>query len=518
MMKLSLRRVSSRLWIRLFAFNTLLVFVPVLGMLFLGSFEKQLLRAQERTMVQEGRLLAAALSAEERLSAEAARGIMRRLGGRHETRLRVLGPEGALLADSAKFGPRREAPAQQQGASETQNWLYRLGSYPFRLFHQLRTPAPPPDQDQYDSSGAFQGPELKAALAGRYGATTRISPGNPPTVRLYSAIPILREGRVEGVVLVSQSTYRIFQILYGIRLGVFRVFLASLGVALLISILVAMTIARPISRLKSRAEELLDRRGRLRGSFRAGRRKDEIGDLQRALAELTGRLERGAQSMESFASDISHEFKNPLASIRAATELALESDEIEQRARLLQMIQAEISRLERLLSSLREMSRLDLALEDEELEILVLEDLLTGLVEAFRIRSAREGPAILLAVAEEGLRVRVSADRLTQALEKILDNAISFSPPGGRVQLRVFSKGEEALIQIEDEGPGIPEENVDRVFDRFFTSRREGEDGHHGLGLALSRSIIDAFGGKIRAIYREGEGALIEIRLPLVGG
>lgn len=515
---MGLRRVFSRLWIRLFAFNALLVFVPVLGMLFLGSFESQLLRAQERTMVQEGRLLAAALSAGDALSADAARTIMKRLGGRHETRLRVIGLNGTLLADSVAFGPRREDSAAKPSPSQKQTWLYRVGSFPFRLFHRLREPAMPEGRDRYDSEGILQGPEIQAALEGRYGATTRVSSGSPPTVRLYSAIPILREDRVEGVVLVSQSTYRIFQILYGIRLGVFRVFLASLAVALLISVLVAMTIARPISRLKNRAEELLDRRGRLRGSFLPGNRRDEIGDLQGALAELTGRLERGAQSMESFAADLSHEFKNPLASIRAATEVALESDDAGERARLLELIQREISRLERLLSSLREISRLDLALETEDDEVLDLGQLLTELVESFRIRAGQADPTILLTVAGGGLKVRLSADRLTQALEKILDNAISFSPMGGKVHVRVFSEGENAVLQIEDEGPGIAEDKLEKVFDRFYTSRRDGEEGHHGLGLALSRSIIEASGGKLRALQKDSAGALIEMSLPLVDG
>jgi hypothetical protein len=172
-----LRRVLSRLWIRLLAFNVLLVFVPVAGALFLGTYENQLLTAQERTMVQEGRLLAAALASSGALNAESARGILQELGQRHETRLRVVDRDRRLLADSARLGPRRE-PGQRATsppAAGRETFLYRLGSFPFRLARKFRAPAEPEPGDFYDSDERMQGPEIGAALAGRYGAMTRVS-------------------------------------------------------------------------------------------------------------------------------------------------------------------------------------------------------------------------------------------------------------------------------------------------------------------------------------------------------
>ncbi len=189
------------------------------------------------------------------------------------------------------------------------------------------------------------------------------------------------DGTVQGVVLVSQSTSRVMNALYSVRLDVARVVLVSLAVAALLSLLMGLTIARPLARLRRRADETLDRRGRLRRGFDPSKRRDEIGELERALAELTHRLEAHLQATRSLASDLSHEFKNPLAAIRAATEVALDEEDSHQRCRLLETIQTDVSRLERLLSGAREISRIDAALEEEDQEDLPLGELVEGAVE-----------------------------------------------------------------------------------------------------------------------------------------
>ncbi|NOZ96073.1 MAG: histidine kinase [Acidobacteria bacterium] len=516
---MEIRRALSRLWIRLLAFNVLLIFVPVAGALFLGTYERQLLDAQERTMVQEGRLLAAALAARGPLNAGDARTILRELGQRHETRLRIVGREGQLLADSARLGPRREPgghPAPHPGPP-AESFLYRLGSLPFRLLHKLRAPTPPQPGDLYDRNDRLMGPELRAALAGRYGATTRVSAGASPKVTLYSAIPIRGVDGIDGAVLVSQSTYRIRRTLYAVRLGIFKVFLASLLAALILSALVATTIARPLSRLRRRAEDLVDRRGRLRGTFRPARRLDEIGDLQRALALLTERLDHHIRLTESFSADVSHEFKNPLASIRSATELALSSDDPRERRHLLELTQREVSRMERLLSGVREISRVDAGMENEERTTVILDSLLAAVVEAFRLRYPPGRPAFLLALAQENIRVHASPDRLTQVLENLLDNAAGFSPPGGTVTVSLAADAGHAVLSVADQGPGIPREHLDRVFSRFFTLRENGPAEHTGLGLSIAKAIVEAYGGSITARNRDAGGTVFEVRLPRGG-
>ncbi len=236
---------------------------------------------------------------------------------------------------------------------------------------------------------------------------------------LHIAIPVRIEGTVEGAVLVSQSTGRILQALDAVRLDVFKVFLLSLGAAVVLSLVAATTIARPLAGLRRRAGDILDRRGRLRGGFVPSTRRDEIGDLERALAELTLQLEQHLRSTEAFAADVSHEFKNPLASIRTATDMALEDVTPGERRRFLQMIQKDVARMERLLSEAREISRIDALLDDEERTLIRLDELVPALVESFRLRLGSAGPTFDVHISDGGVTVFASADRLTQALENL---------------------------------------------------------------------------------------------------
>ncbi len=521
----NLRRLS-RISFRLFAFNVLLVFLPVGGVLILDTYERHLLEAQERTMAQEGRLLAAALEAQNRLDGESARRILVQLGQRHLARLRVVESKGRVVADSALLGPRRESaePVDTAAPGATdKGLLYRIGSLPFRL---LRGASDVPEaavelevtaEDGEDGRNLGERPEVRSALDGRYGAATRISPDARRSVTLHIAIPVRLDGVVEGAVLVSQSTGRILQALDAVRLDVFKIFLLSLGAAVVLSLLSAMTIARPLTRLRRRAEAILDRRGRLRGSFTPSGRLDEIGDLERALAELTRQLELHLRSTEAFAADVSHEFKNPLASIRIATDLALEVDEPGQRRRFLRMIEKDVARMERLLTEAREISRIDADLDEEESTPVVLDELLPALIEGFRLRLGGAGPELVLSLADADIVISASADRLTQVFENLIDNAVSFSPPGGRVTVGLRRDGRSAEVMVADEGPGIPEEHHERIFSRFFSYRPDGSaaDNHTGLGLALVRAIVEAYGGSVTAVRHSGTGTKMIVRLPL---
>jgi two-component system sensor histidine kinase ChvG len=514
-------RLPSRISLRLLAFNVLLVFLPVGGVLFFDTYESHLLSAQERTMAQEGRLLAAAIEARERVDGEDARRILIQLDQRQLARLRVINAAGEVIADSALLGPRRESEgsvtdtATPQTATE-RSLLYRIGSLPFRLLRGTREdPSTPEDQDF--GSDLLARPEIQSALEGRYGAATRISVGRRRSVTLHIAIPVRIEGAVDGAVLVSQSTGRILQALDAVRLDVFKVFLLSLGAAVALSLIAATTIARPLTRLRRRAGDILDRRGRLRGGFTASSRRDEIGDLERALAELTRQLEQHLSSTEAFAADVSHEFKNPLASIRTATDMALEDVEPGERRCFLTMIQNDVARMERLLSEAREISRIDARLDDEEPTSVVLDQLLTALVDSFRLRYGETGFQFDLALADARVVVFASADRLTQVFENLVDNAVSFSPPEGRVTVSMRASGGTAEVTIADEGPGIPAEHRDRIFSRFFSYRPGDEDdsGHTGLGLALVRSIVESYGGSVSADPRSGGGTKMIVTLPL---
>lgn len=514
-----LSRALSRLPVRLLAFNVLLVALPVAGVLFFDTYEQQLLQAQERTMVQEGRLLAAAVEAGGHIEAAPVRAILVQLEQRHEARLRVVDGDGMLLADSAALGPRRPADAEPPPAEgPRRGWLYRMGSLPFRLLRGSGESSEAAGEavDVYEGSTFLDGPEIQRALSGRYGAVTRRLGGDRPVVVFYTAIPIRLDDRVAGAVLVSQSTARVLRSLDVVRVAVFEIFLVTLAVAVVLSFVVATTIARPLARLRRQAEAVVDRRGRLRGGFAATDRRDEIGDLERALAELSRRLEVHLAHAESLASDLAHEFKNPLASIRTAAELAADTEEPDERTRLVGLVQREVARLERLISEAREVSLLDAALEHETRQHIDLEVLVEGVVEGFRLRLDGR-PSLVLAVADHSPMVSADPDRLIQVLENLLDNATSFSPPDGTVTVALHADQGEAVVSVSDQGPGIPPEHLERVFDRFFSYRPNGnaDRSHSGLGLAIVRTIVEGYGGSVKATARPSGGAELVLRLPI---
>lgn len=488
-----IRRWLSAIAVRLLLFNVLLVFLPVAGLLSLRSLERQLLDVQERAMVQQGRLVAAALSAEPQLDAERTRSLIRRLGGRSEARIRIVGSDATVIADSAKIhrAPIDTEAQQYEDPVSRKKLLYRIGVGLWRIFDSIRGRDTPSKTESYVDPTPQA--VVKKALSGRYTASLRASLGQR-SLTLYSALPIRANGNgdVIGAVLVSQSTSRILRALWRVRLDTINVFAVSVAAAVVLTLLMAATIVRPLIRLRNEADELLDRRGRLRRTFRGSRRKDEIGDLTRALEQLTARLERHLAFVESFSADVSHEFKNPLASIRSAAELLADNKDEEQR-QLAATIEKEVARLTRLLNAAREVSKVDAAVDTEE--------------------TTRIDLAALLSCTAPPVFVEASEDRLVQVFRNIIDNAQSFSPEHVHVSIR--AEDGHAIVEVDDEGPGIPPEHLDRIFDRFFTFRDKDRNMHDGLGLAIARAVIEGYGGTIRASNLTPRGARIQVRLPL---
>jgi two-component system sensor histidine kinase ChvG len=508
----------SRISFRLLAFNVLLVILPWAGFLFLDTYEKQLLAAQEESMVQQGRLLSAALAEQGPLDQAKVTAILTRLRGRTVARLRVVDREGRLLADSSVLpgGDDKDAAAadktrlagaadgQAGEAGEPGDWLYGLFTGIARAFRDL-TGMPKPDlasADYYSKDKPLMGPEIKAALEGRYGATARYSIGEQrQSIIIYSAIPIRAAGRVVGVILVSQSTYRLLLDLYEVRMGTLKVFLFCIVLAVVLSLFLSSTIGRPLRRLRNEAEAVLDKRGRLLRPFRP-----------------TKRLDEHIQFIESFAADLSHEFKNPLAAIRSAAEIALEAGEKKERSKFLDMAIRDVARMERLLTGAREITRLDVGLAKEPREEVKLAPLIEHIVAGASLRE--KSLDFRFAPPEKPVSVSGREERLAQVLENVLDNACGFSPERGRIDIILSAADGHAVITVADQGPGIPEEHRDKIFSRFFTFRPgPGNNSlHTGLGLSIVKVIVQGYDGTVTARNGDGGGAFFEIRLPLFAG
>jgi two-component system sensor histidine kinase ChvG len=411
--------------------------------------------------------------------------------------------------------------ARVEGAdAEGEPLLYRLFSTPTRLWRRFFSPPTPgfPSADFYASAGnRLLGSEILEALGGKYGSATRVSSGGQVSVTLYSAVPVYSGAKVVGAVLVSQSTYRILRDLYAIRLDIAKVFLGSLVAAAALSMLLALTIVGPLKRLGSAASSALSSSGSL--SFPESRRSDEIGDLQRSLRSLFFRLDERIRQTERFAADAAHEFRNPLAAIRSAAELAEDASDEADRSRFHRSIVDDAERLRAITDGLRRLSLVEGA-SDPSARVPVDASLAAGAacVRA-RSRCALEGRGSAirfeaeLGRAEPSLKVDPAA--LDIILDNLTENASSFAKSLVRLSIVAEDPNRRMAILVEDDGPGIPKEHLERIFDRFFTWRPREERGRHtGLGLSLALALAHSEGGEIRAENRAEGGARFTLFLP----
>ena len=505
-------RSFTRLGIRLLAFNVVLLFLPMAGVLLLGQYEERLETAEVRDLTHRSRLVAAAIAREGTLDANAFEDVIRR-AKIDDLRMRLVDSRGRVVGDSHEI----VTPAPQRPPrTDRRNILYRVGAFLFRpLARYVRPPEPALEVDFFANATRLSGPEIALALRGQETFEKKITAGQQRSVTLYRMTPVVVGGWTVGAVVASKSTFTILQDLYVVRLRVMRIFIASLAVAILVSVFFSATIVGPLRQLRLDAHAVLDRRGSVHDiDFKGSDRRDEIGELSRALERIMRRLDAHVGLVEQFASDVVHELKNPLASIRNANEMLSEVRDAADRRRFVGVIEQEVARMERLLSGVREISVIDGQLVRETPERVDLGELLSRIVEGFRLR---EGQRIRfdLQLADAPLYVEATEDRLIQVFENLLDNAASFSPPGGTVTVAAAPEEGDVIVRVADQGPGIPEAHLGRIFDRFFTHRAESRSGHTGLGLAIVKAIVDAYGGSISAANGE-RGAEFRVRLARV--
>ena len=527
-MKNRFRKIS----VKLMLFNILLLSLPMASLLYLDTYEGQLLRAHENSMIQQGRILSAALTGRE-LEAEAQR-IVDNLNRRVDSRIRVADASGRLVADTSlsedpdkipdsaasglSYRKIYGEPDGEEDVAAQDRLLYRVAVYPINTIRKLLFP-PAPDLGRgefYSGKSVLDGEEVRAALEGRYGAVTRLSSGGQRSINLYSAIPVYSssdETEVAGVVLVSRSTYQILSYLYELRLDIIRIFLIFLLLSAVLSFALAMNITVPVVRLKNEAGEILDQSGNFRSHFTGFRRGDEIGELSRSLTRLSSDLENKMNFIDKFTADMLHELKNPLATIKAAAEMAVRSPG--NQGMLLENILDEEKRMERLLSELREIGNLENLYETEKKETVELSDLLPVILSRY---PHKDYPGIVPEFRDftEGFcPVVINVDRLVQAVVNPVDNSLSFSPEGGEVAVSLYADGEVCRIVIDDQGPGIDDGSSEMIFERFYSDRPEVSGKQHsGLGLSIVQTIVNSCGGSCRFENRSPGGRFI-IELPL---
>lgn len=352
--------------------------------------------------------------------------------------------------------------------------------------------------------------DVRSTLKGRYGARATLrDPNDPFSTALYIAAPIYRNGKVDGVLTVVEPTASIDAFLQLARPAFVRAALLTVGAVALLSLLLSYLLTRPIDRLARYADGI--RLGKRPPFPKLGR--TEIADLGLALRRMQEALE-GRQYAEEYVQTLTHELKSPLSAIRGAAELLQEEMPRQQQARFIANIRTEAERIARIVDRMLELARLENRREKPEMEPVELDAM---------VRTVAESHEPLLTA--KNLRMEIAApDRLTvhgntfllhQALENLVQNAIEFSPRGGTVRVEVTPENDRVTVAITDQGPGIPDYALDRIFDRFYSlGRPDTGKKSTGLGLNLVREVAKSHGGAIRVVNRPEGGALAELTLP----
>lgn len=503
-------RFFSPITLRILAVNMIALGILVVGILYLGEYRRGLILSDITSLETQGEMFAAALGegasiqqgeAEKALVFSAARQMVRRLVQKG-TRARLFALDGSLMADSgetirpAEIEPVRDESLVEKSLRHAQEFSSRIifGEQDLPLYRE-----PPFQRAQHF-------PEAISALEGDYAG--RIRQHENGGLIISVAVPVTREDQVLGALLLSKGSDDIERALFEVRVHIFKMFLISLSVTVFLSLYFAGTIARPLRILARAAHKMrtgMDQRVEI-PNF--SKRNDEIGDLSQAMREMTDALWQRMDAIEHFAADVAHELKNPLTSLRSAVETASRIENPDAQRRLMDIIQHDVSRLDRLISDISEASRVDAELSRARAEKIDLSALLTTLVSLRQpAQEAPHGPSPRLTLSMETqspVIIDGIESRLVQVFQNLIDNAMTFSPENATVVIRLLLDKDDIVIQVEDEGPGIPPGSEDKIFKRFYTERPESEGfgNHSGLGLAISKQIVEAHGAEIKVENR----------------
>jgi two-component system, OmpR family, sensor histidine kinase ChvG len=427
--------------------------------------------------------------------------LLRRLITPTNTRARIYDRDGTLIIDSRNLYGRGDVlrfdlpppTAERPGIVE-------------RTFITIRKWLSRGDLPPYREIGPENGrsyAEVVQALDGEKASVVRIN--DRGEVIVLVAVPIQRLRTVRGALLLSTQGGDLDQIVEAQRLAILKVFLVAAAIMSVLSMLLAGTIAGPVRRLADSADRV---RRRVRGRVEIPdftQRRDEIGDLSGNLREMTSALYSRIEAIESFAADVAHELKNPLTSLRSAVETLPLAKTESSRSRLLGVLKHDVQRLDRLISDISDASRLDAELQRQEAAPVDLQKLLVAVVAV--ANEVKHEDAVTVTLAFEGspriFKVQGHDSRLSQVINNLIDNARSFSPPGGAVRVTCRRSGREILITVDDDGPGIRPDAIEKIFERFYTDRPQQNFGQNsGLGLSISKQIVEAHDGRLSAQNR----------------
>jgi two-component system, OmpR family, sensor histidine kinase ChvG len=524
----------SSLGRRIMAINLFSVIFLAGSLLYLDQFQSGLIEAKFQSLTTNGRMIAGALgeAALQEVSLDGQiqyltldslpiKRVLRRLSIVTNTPALLFDREGKLIADSRRLisagrnivydelpPPEVKSPVRLFFEELYDTWeKFFPTKYDFPLYPT--TPIP--------TSKDFE--EIGTAINGETDSMTRQT--REGELILSVSVPVQGFKHILGGLLLTENSGAINDAVRSAQVTTLIVFSVTLVITLLLSLFLARTIAAPIHILAEAADKVRLGIGRRVVVPDFSKRKDEIGDLSASFRAMTTALYDRMDAIEAFAADVAHELKNPLTSLGTAVQAFEQIKDDEKRERLRAVIASDVKRLDRLITDISAASRLDAELSRTEGEAVDMKALVQGVVDTYQTTQMFSTITFDVIVPEEEAVVNGLPGRISQVLRNLVDNAVSFSPEKGHVHVALKNFSDHVEVRVKDMGPGIPENSLEDIFNRFYTERPKSEDfgRHSGLGLSISRLIVDAHGGKITARNSRNEreeilGALFVVTLP----
>jgi two-component system, OmpR family, sensor histidine kinase ChvG len=495
---------------RILAVNLFALALMGAGLFFLDSYRERLIDDRQQFAETQLALLRdsmALVDPPERMQ------LAKQFAAREKLRIRIYAPDGRKRFDSFDGG----TPTYSLVDPESEPLRKQLARGIDRIFDFLVGAS---------VSGTFREPAIDVASAwpeaGKSSPTKVISDIRLADDLTHMIIVGARSGPGGDYLLTTSNPRDIRALVRAERFDIGMFILLVLGISIALSLFLARTIVRPLQHLARAAVKVRLGRAPEVHVPRLPERRDEIGMLARALSDMSIALRQRIDATEAFAADVAHEIKNPLASLRSALDGLDTVKKAELRQQLMDVAKADVQRMDRLISDISDASRIDAQLAKAKFENIDLGDMIDQLLSSRESRKADGDVTVAFARPRRNIALVLGEDlRLERVLTNLLDNAVSFSPPGGLVEVAATRSGDDVVIRIMDQGPGIPPHEREAVFRRFHSERPTSEEfgGHSGLGLAIARTIIEGHQGSITVHDREdgAQGACFQIMLPAAG-
>tara|TARA_B100000700_G_C15027346_1_gene848888 strand:- start:587 stop:2236 length:1650 start_codon:yes stop_codon:yes gene_type:complete len=531
--QLSRKRKVSPLTLKIWSINIIAIFVILIAVLHLDRYENSLIQTELEVLEHQAELFANALSEvavtnnpeiHSHLSRIAVQNVVNRSALGSPARSRVYNVSGRLLADSQTLPGRVPSVTIKPLASVFPDiFLQKFFDDFFQQFFNSSIQVRDSVNEPHKIKVAHTFPEVISALQGSSVKTVKRRETGERLLTV--AVPIQKYKRVLGVLLLSVKDEKVNAAFSSYQKELVIAVVIALVITSALSLYLSRSITQPILSLASAAEKIKNDRSGRSEIPEASKRDDELGDLSKALVEMTNNLWQRFDAIEKFAADVSHEIKNPLTSIRSAVETATKIRDSGKRDQLLALILDDVNRLDRLITDISDSSRLDAELSRERFEVIDIKSLLLAFHELRKFQKRLEQKRLTINIKkdEKQLLIFGHENRIVQVFDNIVDNAVTFTPLNSNIDITVRSDTTKVKIIVDDEGPGIPENKLDAIFERFYSERPPSEKFglHSGLGLSICKQIIEAHNGKIsvknRTDYQNDiTGAQFIITLPII--